>query len=137
MGSVNFLPPIAEMTGRLSKRDKDGTVFRRKHYRDDNGNIIGVAKKEHFLVTRPRNYRTNPMSEAEAKAVDAFKYAVQQYNIEKENPERMAYWKKRFKAQLRKPDSHAPIDPKTRRPRVYCRLDMFIRAMLQVSFQQL
>ena len=135
MRRLEFKEPIEEMSGRLNKHDKESVIFRRKYFRDEKGNIIGKASKERVTIENHRNYTTNPMSEAEAKTVDAFKKAVAQYNIEKNDPERMAYWKARFSAQLRKPDSEAPIDPKTQKRRKYLRLDMFIRAMLQLQFR--
>jgi len=136
MRRVKFKQPIDEMTGRINKRDKESQIFRHKYYRDEQGNIIGEAHKEHYTPGRQRNYQTHPMSEAEAKTVAAFSQAVAQYKIEKDDPERMAYWKERFKAQLHKPDGQAPIDPETGKRRIYLRLDMFIRAMLQIQFRQ-
>ena len=135
MRNVEFDFPVTELTGRVQKQNKDGVIFRHKFFRDSNGNIIGEARKEQYIPMHPRNYKTKPMSESERQTVTAFQQAVAQYNIEKNDPERMAYWKARFDAQLRKPDPEAPIDPKTGRRRIYHRLDMFIRTMLQLSFR--
>ena len=135
MRRVKFRQPVEAMTGRVNKKDKNSQIFRQKFYRDEKGKIIGEAHPEHYIPRHPRNYKTKPMSEAERKTVSAFQQAAAQYKIEKEDPERMNYWKSRFQAQLRRPDAEAPFDPETGRGRVYARLDMFIRAMLQIRFR--
>ena len=135
MREVRFKDPIEEMTGRINKNDKDSTIFRHKYYRDGHGNIIGAGRKEHYIPQHPRDYKTNPMSEGERKTTSAFKDALAQYQLDKQDPERMAYWKKRWTAQLRKPDPQAPIDRKTGKRRIYARLDTFIRAMIQISLR--
>lgn len=135
MRSVKFRQPVEVMTGRVNKKDKNSQIFRQKFYRDENGNIIGEAHAEHYIPRHPRNYKSKPMTAAERKTVSAFQQAAAQYKIEKTDPVRMDYWKARFKAQLRKPDAEAPFDPKTGKRHVYARLDMFIRAMLQIQFR--
>ena len=131
MTNTEFIAPVDSMTGRVTKKDKDGVIFRRKIYRDDAGKIIKKGRKEHFIQVNPRNYKTNPMTPAEQRAVSSFQQALAQYKIEKEDPERMAYWQARFKAQIRKPDPEAPIDKETGKRRIYGRLDTFIRAIIQ------
>ena len=76
------------------------------------------------------------MKSGELKTIEAFRQAIAQFNLDKQHPERMACCKKRFHAQLNAGDPEAPINPETRKPRIYTRLDMFIRAMLQRQFRQ-
>ena len=131
MTNTEFIAPVDSMTGRVTKKDKDGVIFRRKIYRDDTGKIIKKGRKEHFIQVNPRNYKNNPMTPAEQRAVSSFQQALAQYKIERQDPERMAYWQARFKAQIRKPDPEAPIDKETGKRRIYGRLDTFIRAIIQ------
>ena len=131
MTNTEFITPVDSMTGRVTKKDKEGVIFRRKIYRDDTGKIIKKGRKEHFIQVNPRNYKTNPMTLAEQRAVSSFQQAFAQYKIERQDPERMAYWQARFKAQIRKPDPEAPIDKETGKRRIYGRLDTFIRAIIQ------
>ena len=42
----------------------------------------------------------------------------------------LQYWQDRFKAQLKKPEPEAPIDPDTGRHKTYFRFDAFIRTCL-------
>ena len=136
MAKTKYLDPIAYMTGRISQKGRKPVISRHKIYRDENGNIIGEAANESYLLKHPRNYEKKPMKSGELKTIKAFRQAIAQFNLDKQNPERMAYWKKRFQAQLNAGDPEAPIDPQTRKPRIYTRLDMFIRAMLQRQFRQ-
>ena len=136
MTNTEFITPVDSMTGRVAKKDKDGVIFRRKIYRDDTGKIIKKGRKEHFIQVNPRNYKTNPMTPAEQQSVATFQQALAQYKIEKEDPERMAYWKARFKAQIRKPDPEAPIDKNTGKRRIYGKVDTFIRAILYIKLKQ-
>ena len=55
------------------------------------------------------------------------------YHCRISTPEDLAtlqYWQDRFKAQLKKPEPDAPIDPDTGRHKTYFRLDAFIRTCL-------
>ena len=135
MAKTQYLDPIAYMTGRISKKGRKPVISRHKIYRDENGNIIAEGPNEAYVLKRPRNYEKKPMKSGEIKTIESFRQAVEQYNADKRDPERMAYWKNRFKAQLHVGDSEAPIDPQTGEHRIYARLDMFIRAILQRQFR--
>ena len=136
MKDTEFITPVESMTGRVVKKDKEGVIFRRKIYRDDTGKIIKKGRKEHYIQVNPRNYKANPMTPAEQRSVTTFQQALAQYKIEKEDPERMVYWKARFNAQIRKPDPEAPIDKKTGKRRIYGKVDTFIRAILYIKLKQ-
>ena len=133
MSETKFINPIDSMSGRLSKKERQGVIFRRKIYRDSQGHIIKKGRNEHFIQVNPRNYEKTPLTPGEQKTVSAFKQALEQYKLDKQNPERMAYWQQRWKAQMRKGDPQAPIDPETGKKRIYGRLDTFIRSMIQIS----
>jgi len=136
MAKTTYVRPIASMTGRLSKKESHPIISRQKIYRDETGRVIAEGISESYAVKHPRNYRKSPMSAAEQKTVNAFSQALAQYSIEKDDPERMEYWRNRWRAQLKKGDPEASIDPKTGRRRIYPRLDVFIRSMLQLHFRR-
>ena len=136
MRRVIFNDPVNIITGRITKKNKRSQILRCKTYRDENGNIIGYANAEHYVPRHPRNYNKKPMKAGELKTTTAFSQAIEQYKLEKNDPERMAYWTARWRAQLQKGDAQAPINPETREHRIYARLDTFIRAMLQIKFRQ-
>lgn len=134
MAKTKYLDPIAYMTGRISNKGRKPVISRHKIYRDENGQIIGEGPNESYVLKHPRNYEKKPMKSGELKTTEAFRQAIEQFNLDKQNPERLAYWKNRFQAQLTNGDPEAPIDPNTKAPRIYARFDMFVRAILQRQF---
>lgn len=134
MAKTKYLDPIAYMTGRISNKGRKPVISRHKLYRDENGQIIGEGPNESYVLKHPRNYEKKPMKSGELKTTEAFRQAIEQFNLDKQNPERMEYWKNRFKAQLNNGDPEAPIDPRTNEHRIYARFDMFVRAILQRQF---
>ena len=136
MARTNYLDPIASMTGRLSRKGAKQVISRRKMYRDGQGNIVFEGNNESYVVKHPRDYDKTPMRPEEQKTTQAFRQALTQFQLEKQDPERMAYWTARYNAQLKKGDPEAPIDKNTKQRRIYARLDNFIRAMLQIQFRQ-
>lgn len=135
MARINYIHPVDTLSGKFSKSEHNGAIMRRKQYRDENGNVYAVGVNEAYVVRHPRNYKKNPLTQGEQRTVNAFREGMLQYQVEKQDPERMAYWRARFNAQLKKGDPEAPIDPKTGLPRIYTRLDTFIRTMLQLRFR--
>ena len=136
MAKATFLDPVASITGRLSNKNPREIISRRKMYRDQYGNILFEGTTESYVVQNPRDYNKTPMTQGEQKTTQAFRQAIEQFHIEKQDPERMAYWTARYRAQLEKGDPEAPIDKNTGEHRIYARLDNFIRAMLQIHFRQ-
>ena len=57
MAEVIYQDPVQEIRGTLTK---DGTIHRRKYYRDANGKIIGASKPEAYQILYPRNWKKNP-----------------------------------------------------------------------------
>ena len=47
-----------------------------------------------------------------------------------EELETLRYWENRFNAQLKKGEPEAPIDPETKKHKIYIRFDAFIRTCL-------
>ncbi|MBR0297013.1 MAG: hypothetical protein IJQ95_06465 [Paludibacteraceae bacterium] len=99
------------------------------------GIIDKVLRQQSYVVKHPRNYDKTPLTAGERKNVESFKQALTQFQLDKQDPERMAYWTARYKAQLENGDPEAPIDKETGKHRIYARLDNFIRAMLQLQFR--
>ncbi|MCQ2311433.1 MAG: hypothetical protein MJZ64_06775 [Paludibacteraceae bacterium] len=125
----NFL--IDSVSGKFCRKEHNGTIQRQKHFRDENGNIIGEGVNESFSYLNPRDYRKNPPHGEEARNVSVFGQAVKLAKVERANPERLAYWTNRWHRQLKKGESDAPLNPETGQPRIYRRLDLFIQTVIQ------
>ncbi len=130
MATVNYIDPIASISGRLSKKQKRGGILRQKVYRDDRGHVVAEGALEAYCVLHPRDYDKNPPKGAELRTITLFQQAALQAAEERRDPERLAYWQERFAAQLRHGDAEAPIDPYTGRPRIYCRFHIFVQSIL-------
>jgi len=131
MARVTFSYPYEQVIGKLQKKDPRCPVQRQKKFRDSDGNVIGVAKAESFVVKNPRNFAVKPLAGEQLENVTLFKQAVAIAQAERSNPERLAYWTNRWKNQLKKGESDAPINPGTRQHRIYLRLDIFIQTVIQ------
>ncbi len=136
MAQTTYLDPIASMTGRLSRKGARQVILRRKMYRDEYGNVLFEGNSESYIVKHPRDFDKKPLTPGERKNVETFQQAYTQFQLDKQNPERMAYWTARYKAQLLKPDPDAPVDKRTGERRIYARLDNFIRAMIQITLRK-
>lgn len=135
MATVNYIDPIASISGRLNQKEKRGIVLRQKHYRDANGKVIAVGANESYTIARPRDYTKNPPTGDELRNITLFRQAVCQAAEERKDPKRLAYWKQRFEAQLRRGEPDAPIDPRTRRPRIYHRFHIFVQSAILRTLQ--
>ena len=138
MAKIEHTPDIKEMIGAHSK---GGTVERRKHFHDYDGNITKVGRLEAYKP-QPRNYKANPILQRERANMNAFgnaSHLAQEFidalkNKTPLSPEKQALldsYKARFYKQLNgKPD---PIAPKDRNGNytIYARIDNFIRAILR------
>ena len=72
MAEVIYQDPVQEIRGTLTK---DGTIHRRKYYRDANGKIIGASKPEAYQILYPRNWKKNPAKDKELEHQLRFKAA--------------------------------------------------------------
>ena len=138
MAKIKHKPHIEEMIGAHSK---DGTVERRKVFRDYDGNVTRVGRLEAY-IPHSRNYKANPIYFRERANMTAFgnaSHLAQEFIDSMRNktplsPEKQALldsYKARFYAQLNGP--HDPIAPKDKDGNylVYSRIDNFIRAVLR------
>ena len=128
MAQTNLIFPVESIHGKITKKSK--TVFRRKAVYDESGNVIAQYAQESYVVENPRDYKKNPPKGAEKLRHDNWTAACQRANTELQNEELTAAWKQRFQAQLKQPEANAPIDPKTRQPKVYTRFDCYVRATI-------
>ena len=128
MAEVTFIAPVAKIEGKLNQKDK--TVFRKKVARDDQGRVIAEMKQEVYVVQHPRDWKKNPPTGAEKRRLDNWTIACQRAKIELRDETLAAIWKQRFQAQLKNPEPGTPIDPRTHKPKVYIRLDCFVRAAI-------
>ena len=124
MAKSNLIFPVDTLRGKITKKSK--TVFRRKSTYDENGNIIGQCAQESYVIENPR---------AEKRRLDNWTVACQRAKIELRDEALAAAWKQRFQAQLKTPEADAPVDPRTRKPKTYIRLDCFVRAAIFRSLQ--
>lgn len=136
MAKIEYIDPIASISGRLSKKDKTGTIQRRKHYRDEQGRVIAEGRNESYCVQNPRDYKKHPPRGEELRNITLFQQAARLAKQEREDPVRLAYWTERFNAQLRHGEPDAPLDPHTGRPRIYHRLHIFIQSALLRQLKQ-
>ena len=155
MAIVNLQVPFAEIRGTLTKQ---GIIHRRKNYKDDNGKVIFRGPQEAYAVRHPRDYKKNPPQGEELRNINIFREAnlitTQLIRLDKrlraaqasEDPdaalqailqdpavatqaEQLTDYKTRFRHQIRRPDSQAPIDSATRKRKQYHTLNTFIRAL--------
>ena len=142
MAEVIYQDHVQEIRGTLTK---NGTIHRRKYYRDANGKIIGASKPEAYQILYPRNWKKNPAKGKELEHQLRFKAACAEtkrilmaakpekysdYTPTSEDLATLQYWQDRFKAQLQKPEPEAPIDPDNGRHKTYSRFDAFILTCL-------
>lgn len=135
MAKVTYIQPIANISGRLNKKERSGSVQRQKHYRDEHGKVIATGVQESFCYRNPRDYTKNPPKGEEAHNISLFAQAVSIAKAERANPERLAYWTERWHNQLEKGEPEAPINPQTGEHRIYRRLDIFIQTAIQRALQ--
>ena len=166
MATEKLRGPVEELHGAV---EKDGSVHRRKKFRDSNGNIIGEGKKEVYDIANPRDFKTNPpmgnelahhnrWREACLRATQILQSAqpnglteqqrfhkelnhIPDYYSLEEAQALYAEYNTRFLAQLpnrrgTKPDSQAPVDKETGRPKRYVQIAAFIRAILYFNLKQ-
>ena len=133
MAEVIYQDPVQEIRGTLTK---DGTIHRRKYYRDANGKIIGASKPEAYQILYPRNWKKNPAKGKELEHQLRFKDACAEtkrilmaakylkaqatqstnpalpsdYTPTPEDLASLQYWQDRFKPNSKSPNpKHPPI----------------------------
>ena len=113
----------------------------RKALRDSKGNIKGVGVKEAYTIVNPRDWTKNPATGKELEHQLLFRQASAETKRillaaqpdatpTAEELATLRYWESRFNAQMKKGEPEAPIDPETKKHKIYIRLDAFIRTCL-------
>ena len=128
MAEVTFNAPVAKIKGKLHQKDR--TVFRKKMVRDDEGRIIAEMKQEAYVVKHPRDWKKNPAMGAEKAKLDRWKEACAQTKQILDDPDQRALWQKRWQAQLKKAETDAPIDPRTKKRKIYIKFDCYVRSIV-------
>jgi len=134
MAEITFIAPVETIKGKLQNRDK--TIFRRKRVFDAQGHVIGELAQEAYVVHNPRDWKKNPPKGAEKQRIENWSAACQQASTIRKDPEQLTLWKQRWEEQLQHPEADAPIDKKTGKPKIYIRLDGFIRATIFRELQK-
>ena len=80
MAKIEYIDPIASISGRLSKKDKTSTIQRRKHYRDEQGRVIAEGRNESYCRA-PRDYKKHPPRGEELRNITLFQQAARLHPI--------------------------------------------------------
>ena len=157
MSQVSFVVPVEEMTGQFAKGSN--IIMRRKKYRRENGSVFKVGVQESYKIVNPRDYAKNPPKGKELANIQLFKDSKQR-TVEilhadklsdeelkaltqeermriKELRAQLEDFRKRFYAQLKKPDPEAPYEKKMQpgkfklMQKQYTKLDNFIQAIIR------
>ena len=153
--------PVREIHGALERK---GIINRMKKYRSEDGRIIHEGVQESYAVRNPRDYKKNPPQGAELAHLNMFRQAcwLTKEILDADKPEEtptvsvlsqrpkfltkeeaqtlLSDYRKRYRAQLpstrgTRPDPQAPIDKNTHAPKLFFRLDNFIRSMVYQSLK--
>ena len=126
MANYKTIAPVEGITGKLNKKDK--TVFRQKFAYDSNGRVICPMKKEVYVVRNPRDWTKNPAKGAEKEKLDRWAEACAQTKAILDDPALRSQWEQQWQAQLKKAEADAPIDPRTKKQKIYIKFDCYVRA---------
>ena len=126
MANYKTIAPVEGITGKLNKKDK--TVFRQKFAYDSNGRVICSMKKEVYVVRNPRDWKKNPAKGAEKEKQDRWAEACAQTKAILDDPALRSLWEQQWQAQLKKAEADAPIDPRTKKQKIYIKFDCYVRA---------
>lgn len=126
MANYKTIAPVEGITGKLNKKDK--TVFRQKFAYDSNGRVICPMKKEVYVVRNPRDWNKNPAKGAEKEKLDRWAEACAQTKAILDDPALRSQWEQQWQAQLKKAEPDAPIDPRTKKQKIYIKFDCYVRS---------
>ena len=126
MANYKTIAPVEGITGKLNKKDK--TVFRQKFAHDSNGRVICPMKKEVYVVQNPRDWKKNPARGAEKEKLDRWKEACAKTKAILDDSELRSQWEQQWQAQLKKAEPDAPIDPRTKKRKIYIKFDCYVRS---------
>lgn len=131
MAKVTYITPVAKIQGRLFKKELNGGVQRRKTFHDEKGKIIGEGYDESYVIKHPRDYTVQPLQGVQLVNTSIFGRAASIAKMERADKDRLLYWTQRWHKQLRRGEPQAPINPATKKRRIYRRLDIFIQSVIQ------
>ena len=131
MAQSNLIYPLESLHGKISKKSK--TVFRRKAVYDENGNIIAQYAQESYVIEHPRDWKKKPAKGAEKARQERWAEACARTKAILDDPQQRAQWEERWRAQLKKGEQDAPIDPRTNKPKIYIKFDCYVRAKMWES----
>lgn len=126
MANYQTIAPVEGITGKLNKKDK--TVFRQKFAYDSNGRVICPMKKEVYVVRNPRDWKKNPAKGAEKEKLDRWAEACAQTKAILDDPALRIKWEQQWQAQLKKAEADAPMDPRTKKRKIYIKFDCYVRS---------
>ena len=126
MANYKTIAPVEGITGKLNKKDK--TVFRQKFAYDSNGRVICPMKKEVYVVRNPRDWNKNPAKGAEKEKLDRWAEACAQTKAILDDPALRSLWEQQWQAQLKKAEPDAPMDPRTKKRKIYIKFDCYVRS---------
>jgi hypothetical protein len=98
--------------------------------------VIAQYAQESYVIENPRDRKKNPPTGAEKQRHDNWTAACQRTEIELRDEVLAAQWRQRFEAQLKHGNPNAPIDPTTRKNKVYTRFNCFVRATIFRELQK-
>ena len=138
MALIKYNTLVEEVHGATSP----GRIHRQKKFKDASGRFLGFAHPETYDITKPRDWNKTPPRKDELRNQQLWGKASYIAARELESDEGVAYWTKRFEAQLprirgSKPDPYASYDKKTKTRKRYIRFDAFVRAMVRNQLAEL
>ena len=126
MANVTVITPGDKIVGKLNMKYK--TVFRQKCVRDSHGKVIAEMAQEAYVVQHPRDWKKTPAKGAEKEKIDRWTEACAKTKQILDDPELRALWQQRWQAQLKKAELDAPMDPRTKKRKIYIKFDCYVRS---------
>ena len=125
---------LSAVANEINGATSPGHIHRVKRFRDARGKIVGLGVQETFEVMHPRNWKRKPARGAEKANQQLFKQAAALAEKALNTEDGLAFWQKRFEAQLpttrgSRPDPFALLLPDKTKKR-YKRFDAFVRTMI-------
>jgi hypothetical protein len=85
-------------------------------------------QKEVYVVQHPRDWKKKPAKGAEKLKQDRWAEASAKTKQILDDPEQRALWQQRWQAQLKKAELDAPMDPRTKKRKIYIKFDCYVRS---------
>jgi hypothetical protein len=85
-------------------------------------------KPEAYAMQHPRDWKKKPAKGAEKERQDSWAETCARTKAVLDDPTQRAQWEERWKAQLKKGEKDAPIDPRTNKRKIYIKFDCYVRS---------